>query len=145
MRGRWSCRCFKINIMSEVIVTTREELRCLIYEAVGSIIPKLANYRPKEPTKSDTIDMEEVAGFLKTQGVELAKATIYILVSKGDIPHRKVGHRTIFLRRELREWAKTRIKDPEERKREVAANLAKAADRQLRREAKKRSKNAISE
>lgn len=114
---------------SSVIVTTPEQLQSMICNAVESILPKLAEYRPKEPVKSDALTLEEAAAYLKEQGLPITKSTLYNLSFKDDIPYRKVGRRLVFSRRELAEWIDSITVRPEDSRSRAALRLAASVNR----------------
>lgn len=89
--------------MSEtnVILTTPAQQQAIIGEAVGAIIPKLADFRRKnEAVETDALTLEQAVAFITEQGIPTTRSTLYNLVYKDSIPYRKVGRRTIFSRRE---------------------------------------------
>lgn len=86
----------------QVIVTTPAQLQSIIGEAVGTIIPKLADFRRKnEAVETNGMTVEEAARFLTEQGIPTTRASLYNLVYKSTVPYRKFGRRTIFSKREL--------------------------------------------
>ncbi len=112
-----------------VIVTTPAQLQTIISEAVGAIIPKLADFRRKnEPVETDGLTVEDAARFLTEQGVPATRASLYNLVYKDAIPHRKFGRRTIFSKKELLVWVESRMTRPE-MKGDAALRLAESANR----------------
>ena len=117
--------------MSEqIIVTTPTQLQAIISDAVGAIIPRLADFRRKnEAVESDGLTVEQAAQFLTEQGIPTTRATIYSLVFREAIPHRKFGRRTIFSRRELLAWIDERTTRPSQRSAEAAARIAATAAR----------------
>lgn len=63
----------------QVIVTTPAQLQSIIGEAVGAIIPKLADFRRKnEAVETDGMTVEEAARFLTEQGIPTTRASLYI-------------------------------------------------------------------
>lgn len=117
--------------MSEqVIVTTPAQLQALIGDAVGAIIPKLADFRRKnEAVETDGMNVEDAARFLTEQGIPTTRATLYNLVYKNSVPYRKFGRRTIFSKRELLAWIDERATRPDERRSAAALLIAKSANR----------------
>lgn len=111
-----------------VIVTTPAQLQEMIGDAVGAIIPKLADFRRKnEAVESDGMTVEEAARFLTEQGIHTTRASLYNLVYKDNIPYRKFGRRTIFSKRELLAWMEERMTRPSERRAEAAMRIAASA------------------
>ncbi len=118
--------------MSEtnVILTTPAQLQAIIGEAVGAIIPKLADFRRKnEAVETDALTLEQAVTFITEQGIPTTRSTLYNLVYKDSIPYRKVGRRTIFSRRELTEWLESRTQRPASRRSEAAERIARNAQR----------------
>lgn len=111
--------------MENVIVTTPDQLRAIIAEEIGLIIPQLADLRRKnEPIEADGIDTETAVKFLAEQGIPTTRSGLYNLVYKNAIPHRKFGRRTIFSKKELVEWIASRTVRPEEKRTAAALRLA---------------------
>lgn len=111
--------------MENIIVTTPDQLRAIIAEEIGLIIPQLADLRRKnEPVETDGLSTEDAARFLTEQGVPTTRTTLYNLVYKNAIPHRKFGRRTIFSKKELVEWIASRTVRPEEKRTAAALRLA---------------------
>ncbi|MFR5937054.1 MAG: helix-turn-helix domain-containing protein [Alistipes shahii] len=80
-----------------VIVTTPAQLQSIISDAVNAILPKLADFRRKnEPVETDGMTVEDAARFLTAQGIPTTRASLYNLVYKNTIPHKKFGRRTVF-------------------------------------------------
>ena len=79
-----------------LIVTTHDELQTLIEKAVQKAL-SIAEGSPK--SQEQFIPIEEAAKLLN-----LAKATIYSMVSRREIPHYKKGKRLYFKPAELHEW-----------------------------------------
>lgn len=108
-----------------VIVTTPDQLREIITAEVAAILPKLADFRRKnEPVETDALTVEAAARFITEMGVPSTRASIYNLVYKNAIPHRKFGRRTIFSKKELVEWIASRTVRPEEKRTAAALRLA---------------------
>lgn len=90
-----------------------------------SIRKILDEYLPKNQVQhssiSDLLNIDEAATLLN-----LAKPTIYSLVSTANIPNMKKGKKLYFSRHELEDWIKSgRRKTIEEKKEEVTALLTK--------------------
>ena len=98
---------------NRVIVVTPEELQQYIGQAVEAIIPKLADFRRRnEAKKTDNLTMVEAIDYLAELGAPTTRSSIYNLVFRGQIPHRKIGRRTIFSRKELQAWVESRTVRP---------------------------------
>lgn len=62
-------------------------MQSIIGEAVGTIIPKLADFRRKnEAVEIDGMTVEEAARFLTEQGIPTTRASLYNLVYKNTVP-----------------------------------------------------------
>lgn len=97
-----------------VIVTTSAQLREIITEQVNSIFSKLVNFQRKdEPVETDGMDIKGASKFLTDRGIPTARATLYQLVYKKEIPYQKVGKRVLFSRKELLQWIEGRTVRPE--------------------------------
>lgn len=112
----------------QVIVTTPAQLQSIIGEAVGTIIPKLADFRRKnEAVETDGMTVEEAARFLTEQGIPTTRASLYNLVYKNAVPYRKFGRRTIFSKRELLAWMEERMTRPSDSRTQAAMRIAASA------------------
>lgn len=87
--------------MSNIILTTPEELRAIVGEAIAELLPKTA---PKE-SQPDTITLSTALDLLTEYGYPTSRAKVYKLTSAGTIPHRKYGNKLVFSRKELLKWA----------------------------------------
>ncbi len=115
--------------MEKLILTTREELQTLIGDAVAAVVPKLADFRRKnEAVETDAMTVEAAAKFLTAQGIPSTRATLYNLVYKNTIPHRKFGRRTVFSKRELTQWIEDNTRRPAT-KEDAAKLIAASANR----------------
>ena len=112
----------------QVIVTTPAQLQSMIGEAVGAIIPKLAEFRRKnEAVETDGMTVEQAAQFLTEQGIPTTRASLYNLVYKNSVPYRKFGRRTIFSKRELLAWIEERATRPSDSRSQAALRIAASA------------------
>ena len=115
---------------NSVIVTTPAELRAAIAEEIGKVLPKLADFRRKnEPVETDGMTVEDAARFMTGQGIPTTRASLYNLVYKNAIPHRKFGRRTIFSKKELLEWIESRTVRPADKQAAAALRLARNVER----------------
>jgi len=110
--------------MSTIIVTTPEELRAIVNEAIAEFLPKT---QLKE-IKSDHISLDTAIELLAENGYPTSKAKIYKLTSSEDMPHLKYGNKLIFSRKELLGWAVSHTKRIGNHS-EVALTLARSARR----------------
>lgn len=113
-----------------VIITTPAQLQSIISDAVNAILPKLADFRRKnEPVETDGITVDGAARFLTEQGIPTTRATLYNLVYKNTIPHKKFGRRTVFSKKELLAWIESRTVRPEDKRTAAALRIAESANR----------------
>ena len=113
--------------MTNIILTTPEELRAIVSETVSQTLAGLTV--PKDQPDSLTPDAAVQA--LEQHGFLISKARLYKLTAKGEVPFRKYGNKLLFSRKELLAWAENlarRVND----KGEAALNIAKSANRKLR-------------
>ena len=100
-----------------IIVTTSAQLQSIIGEAVGAIIPKLADFR----RKNEAVETDGMTGIPTT------RASLYNLVYKNTVPYRKFGRRTIFSKRELLAWIEERMTRPSDSRTQAAMRIAAGA------------------
>ena len=113
-----------------VIVTTPAQLREIVADEVAAILPKLADFRRKnEPVETDGMNIEGAARFLTGQGIPTTRATLYNLVYKNSIPHKKFGRRTVFSKKELLAWIESRTVHSEDRRTAAVLRIAESANR----------------
>jgi excisionase family DNA binding protein len=108
--------------MEDVLFTQLRlhDLKEIIQDSIRQILDE---YLPKNQVQhsrtSDLLNIEEAATLLN-----LAKPTIYGLVSTANIPNMKKGKKLYFSRKELEDWIKSgRRKTFQEKKDEVTAIL----------------------
>lgn len=87
--------------MSNLIITTPEELRAIVGEAIAQHLPK----QTAKESLPDTITLTTALELLAENGYPTSRAKIYKLTSAGTMPHRKYGNKLVFSRAELLEWA----------------------------------------
>ena len=120
--------------MESIILTTPDQLQQYIGQAVEAIIPKLADFRRRnEAKKTDNLTMVEAIDYLAELGAPTPRSSIYNLVFRGQIPHRKIGRRTIFSRKELQVWVESRTVRPDDAKKEAIRRIADSANRKIER------------
>ncbi len=110
--------------MSNIIVTTPDELRAIVSEAVSGILPKPSSGQ----LQIDTITLNDALELLKEHGYPTSKAKIYKLTSTGKIPCKTYGNKLVFSRKEVLHWAENQTKPKHESSR-MSLILAKSARR----------------
>ena len=110
--------------MSNIIVTTPEELRAIVSEAVSGALPKQASSQPQ----IDTMTLNDVLELLKEHGYPTSKAKIYKLTSAGTIPCKTYGNKLVFSRKEVLLWAENQTQ-PKHDSAKVGLALARSARR----------------
>jgi len=108
--------------MSTIIVTTPEELRAIVNEAIAEFLPKT----PKKELQPDSLTLNSAIDLLNENGYPTSKAKIYKLTSSQEIPHLKYGNKLIFSRKELLQWAVSQTRRVGNHS-EVALTLARSA------------------
>ena len=81
--------------MEQIIVTTPDELRAIISEAVSGVLPKQVSQSP-----IDTITLNDVLDLLRENGYPTSRAKMYKLTSLGAIPCKTYGKKLVFSRKE---------------------------------------------
>jgi excisionase family DNA binding protein len=92
--------------MSSIIVTSPDELRAIVSQAVADLLPK--GSKPQD--LPDNITLETAVELLRESGFPTSKAKIYKLTSSGSLPHRKYGNKLVFSRKELLQWAEAQAR-----------------------------------
>ena len=92
--------------MSNIILTTPDELRAIVSEAISGAFPKPSSH----PSQIDTITLSDALELLKEHGYPTSKAKIYKLTSAGDIPCKTYGNKLVFSRKELLLWVDLPVK-----------------------------------
>lgn len=110
--------------MKSIILTTPEELREIIAEAVSGKI--VATETQKELPNS--ITLETAIRVLEESGYPTSKAKIYKLTSSGSMPFKKYGNKLVFSRKELLNWAEQQTKSPHDHS-DIMDNLYKSVKR----------------
>ena len=109
--------------MEQIIVTTPDELRAIINEAVLGVLPKQVS----QP-QIDTITLNDALELLREHGYPTSRAKIYKLTSAGTIPCKMYGKKLVFSRRELLAWAENQTK-PKRDLSDISLTLARSARR----------------
>ena len=116
--------------MNEVVVISKEELRCTIEAAVLQALSK-ANAEANIKPEREAMTLEQAIEYLNTEkGYKIAKATIYKYIHEDIIPYHKRGSRVSFLRSELDAWLVDRTDTDKAQKRATEA-LSRSAINQL--------------
>ena len=108
--------------MSTIIVTTPEELKAIVNEAIAEFLPKT---KIKE-SSPDSLTLNSAIDLLKENGYPTSKAKIYKLTSSGEMTHLKYGNKLVFSRKELLQWAMSQTKRVGNHS-DVALTLARSA------------------
>lgn len=114
--------------MNPIIVTTPEELRAIVREAVTALLPGKNEPAPQV----DTISLNDALELLNRHGFPTSKAKMYKLTSTGEVPCRRYGNKLVFSRRELLQWAEDQTK-PKHDRTAVTLTLARSARRKMKR------------
>ena len=109
--------------MGNIILTTPDELRKIVSEAVSDIMPK----QTSQP-QIDTISLNDTLELLREHGYPTSKAKIYKLTSAGTIPCRVYGNKLVFSRKDILFWAENQTK-PKNNNAEISLTLARSARR----------------
>lgn len=110
--------------MSEIIVTTAEQLKQVVVQALTKVLPMKEKENSGIPP--DTCSLIQAIAFLKENGYELSKSKLYKLTSSGQVPFRNFGRRLIFSRKELLEWVEKQTVERSDPSKTLLA-LAKSA------------------
>ncbi len=110
--------------MSNIIVTEEEKLRAIVHEEIS----KLLHAKQEPKTEIDSIILSAALALLAEHGYILSKAKLYKLTASGKIPCRKFGHKLVFSRKDILDWAESQTK-PKGNQTEALLNLAKSARR----------------
>ncbi len=103
--------------MSNLIVTTPEELKEIVSEAIAE---HLAPMKLSSEPLPDTITMDTAIALLEENGYPTSRAKIYKLTSNNEIPHNKYGNKLVFSRKALLAWANERAVKVETHKEAMA-------------------------
>jgi predicted DNA-binding transcriptional regulator AlpA len=109
--------------MEKIILTTPDELRAIINEAVLGVIPKNA-----AQSEIDTMSLNDTLDLLVEHGYQTSRAKMYKLTALGTIPCRTYGKKLVFSRKEVLAWAENQTK-PKRDKSELSLTLARSTRR----------------
>ena len=110
--------------MSNIILTTPDELRAIVSEAISCAFPKPVS----NPSQIDTITLNDALNLLREHGYPTSKAKIYKLTSAGEIPCKTYGNKLVFSRKEILLWAENQTK-PKHDSAKVSLTIARSARR----------------
>jgi predicted DNA-binding transcriptional regulator AlpA len=110
--------------MQNIILTTPDELRAIVSEAVSGVMPKQVSANPQ----IDTLTLNDALELLREHGYPTSKAKIYKLTSAGTIPCKIYGNKLVFSRREILQWADSQTR-PKHDHSEISLTLARSARR----------------
>ena len=113
--------------MTNMILTTPEELRAIVSETVSQSLAGFTQPR-NEP---DNLTPDVAVEVLERHGFLISKARLYKLTAKKEVPFRKYGNKLLFSRKELLTWAENLAKRVND-KDEAALAIAKSANRKIR-------------
>lgn len=113
--------------MEKIILTTPDELRSLVKEAVHGLLPQPA----AQKTDADAANLSEVLAFLRENGYPTSKGKMYKLTSGGKIPHRVYNNKLVFSRKEVLAWAESQARDRHDCS-ETIRSVARSARRKMR-------------
>jgi hypothetical protein len=114
--------------MNPIIVTTPEELRAIVREAVSALLPD-----KNEPVMQvDSITLNDALELLCQYGFPTSQAKMYKLTSAGEVPCRTYGNKLVFSRKELLRWAEDQTK-PKHDRTVSTQTLARSARRKMKR------------
>lgn len=114
-------------MMNKIIVTTPDELRLIVKEAVIGLVPQQEESKPE----SDSVNLETALQFLTENGYPTSKGKMYKLTSEGKIPHRMYNNKLVFSRKEILEWAESQTK-PKHAPSDTIRAVARSARRKMR-------------
>lgn len=113
--------------MNKIIVTTPDELRLIVKEAVIG----LAAWSEEQKPEFDTVNLETALQVLTENGFPTSKGKMYKLTSEGKIPHRLYNSKLVFSRKEILDWAESQTK-PKHDATETIRTVARSARRKMR-------------
>lgn len=87
--------------MTQIVVTSSEELKAIIRDVLSERTEPTAGVEP------ENISLNRAVELLNGLGFPTSKAKIYKLTSAGSMPCRKYGSKLVFSRMELLKWAES--------------------------------------
>lgn len=88
--------------MATIIVCQADDLKNCLKDALCELLPEGII----KSTMPETMTLDSAVNFLKENGYPTSKGKLYKLTSKKEVPHFKYGHKLVFSRSDLLEWAK---------------------------------------
>lgn len=116
--------------MTEIIVTTPEQLQTTIEAAVSKAFEAYTKPTAPENIENDYLTIEEAAAFLNDNGCKITVQTIYTKKLQGKIPCSKIGSRLVFSKKALLAWIERQTASHIKTRSESASDLAKSAKNQ---------------
>lgn len=118
---------------NNIIVTTPEQLRVVVSQAVEAIIPRLAEHQRQMSVRKpkENLSLTDAVELLAEMGVPTTRSTLYNLTFRNKIPYRKIGRRTVFSRQELLQWVEKRTLHVEDESIEMRQRIARSANRKM--------------
>lgn len=113
--------------MEKIIITTPDELKALVKEAVHALLPTPTGQK----NDTDTANLVEILTFLKENGYPTSKAKMYKLTSTGEIPHKFYNGKLVFSRKEVLKWAASQTRNRHDYI-EITRTVARSARRKLK-------------
>ena len=111
--------------MTNIILTTPEELRAIVSEAVTGLMSKDISQK----SQIDTITLADALFLLGEHGYPTSRAKMYKLTSSGAIPCKTYGKKLVFSRKEVLAWAENQTK-PKRDLSEISLTLTHSGRRQ---------------
>lgn len=90
--------------MADYIISSREEIKEIVKEAVSEIFM----IKETQDNGFDTISIDNLITFLAEYGYKTTKGQIYKLTSSKQIPYLKLGNKLMFSKREITGWIKNK-------------------------------------
>lgn len=112
--------------MSEIILTTPEQLDVIVQNAIKKVLPNKEEERNQKIP--DSCSVEQALQFLLENGYKMSKSKLYKMTANRDLPFKYFGRRIIFSRNELLEWVEQQS-IPSSNPNAVLLNIAKDARR----------------
>jgi excisionase family DNA binding protein len=116
--------------MTEIIITTPDQLERVVMQALQKALPVKEKEISAEPP--DTCSLEQALAFLAEHGYVVSKSKLYKLTALKQIPFKYFGRKIIFSRKELLAWMES-LTMPDS----SAANVLQTLARSARTKAKK--------
>jgi predicted DNA-binding transcriptional regulator AlpA len=110
--------------MTNIVLTTPDELRAIVSEALTGLMTKNVSEKPQ----IDTITLADALHLLGEHGYPTSRAKMYKLTSTGQIPCKTYGKKLVFSRKEVLAWAENQTK-PKHDLSEILLTLARSARR----------------